>query len=54
VTARIRSKYAAKNRAVEKARGYSRRPGSPFYMSPAALKLARLQRFVAQEGEAAS
>lgn len=48
------SRYAAKRRDVERSRGYSRRPTSPFYLSPIAIKLVRLQRHVSQEGEAAS
>lgn len=37
------SKYATKNRAAEKARGYSRRKASPFFMSPSDLREARSQ-----------
>lgn len=35
-----RSRYAAKDRAKERGRGYSRRPTSPFFMSPAQLRAA--------------
>lgn len=36
-----KSKYALKERNKERARGYSRRPTSPFFMSPAQVRLER-------------
>ena len=36
-----KSKYGLKNRVLERARGYSKRETSPFYMSPAAIAAAR-------------
>lgn len=35
------SRYGKKNRVAERSRGYSRRKESPFFMSPAAVRLAR-------------